>query len=66
MMQTTRQYLLAVASKRVGKEALAKRLSTPLHLLEAWMDGVASMPDRKFLELAQVIDDLGDDPSSPR
>lgn len=63
MTETTRQRLLAMAAARIGKEALAEKLKTPVHLLEAWMNGFATMPDRKLVELARIIDELGDDPA---
>jgi len=63
MADSTRQRLLEIAARRVGKEALAKQLGTPLHLLDAWMCGLATMPDRKLVELAKLIDKLGDGPS---
>jgi hypothetical protein len=61
--ETTRQRLLAMAAERIGKEALAEKLKTPVHLVELWMVGMATMPDRKLMELANIIDQLGDDPT---
>jgi hypothetical protein len=63
MAQTTRQRLLAIACARLGKEFVAARLNTPVHLLDAWMSGHATMPDAKFNELANVIDESGIDPN---
>ena len=62
MPDTTKQGLLAQAAKRLGKAELAKRMNTPESLLEAWMSGHASMPDRKLLALAEILDQLGDAP----
>jgi hypothetical protein len=61
MPETNRQRLLQLAVKRIGKEKLAKLLNSPPHLLETWISGFATMPDRKMLELAKIIEDLGDD-----
>jgi hypothetical protein len=30
---------------------------------DAWMRGLATMPDRKVVELANIIDKLGDGPT---
>jgi DNA-binding transcriptional regulator YiaG len=55
--------LLERAAKRLGRAELAKRLNVPESLLAAWIGGNASMPDRKLLVLADLIEKLGDDPS---
>lgn len=62
MAETTKQNLLEMAAKRIGRAELAKRLNIPESLLEAWMGGHASMPDRKLLKLAELLDQLGDAP----
>ena len=62
MAETTKQNLLRMAAVRIGREELAKRLKIPESLLEAWMGGHASMPDRKLLLLAELLDKLGDAP----
>jgi hypothetical protein len=46
----------------MGKEELAVRLKIPLHLLEAWIDGRATMPDRKLALLASVLDQFSTKP----
>jgi hypothetical protein len=61
---TTKQNLLRMAAQRLGSEELAKRLNVPESLLTAWMGGHASMPDRKLLTLADLLDKLGDAPNS--
>jgi hypothetical protein len=58
--QSTKQRLLAMAAARVGRADLARRLSVQESLLEAWMQGVASMPDGKLAALAELIEQLGD------
>jgi len=60
---TAKQNLLERAAKRLGRAELAKRLNVPESLLAAWIGGNASMPDRKLLVLADLIEKLGDDPS---
>ena len=62
MPDTTKQNLLALAAKRLGRSELARRLNTPESLLEAWMTGHASMPDRKLLLLADLLDKIGETP----
>src|SRR5690349_14074435 len=58
--ETTKQTLLEMAAKRIGRAELAKRLAVPESLLEAWIGGHATMPDRKLLVLADLIEVLGD------
>ena len=55
-----------MAAQRLGNEELAKRLNIPESLLVAWMGGHASMPDRKLLILADLLDKLGDAPDQER
>jgi transcriptional regulator with XRE-family HTH domain len=57
--ETTKQRLLQQAAKLVGREELAARLRVPINLLEAWLQGSASMPDRKLVQLAEVLDQFG-------
>ena len=56
MPETTKQRLLRQTAERVGREALAKGLNVPLELLDAWLSGHATMPDRKFLQLGDLLD----------
>ena len=62
MAHAARRNLLESAAKRIGRDELAKRLNVPDHLLTAWMSGHASMPERKFLQLADLVEQLGDTP----
>jgi hypothetical protein len=57
---TTKQRLLEYAEERLGRESLAARLKVQEALLAAWIEGRASMPDRKLAPLADVIGGLGD------
>ena len=52
------QQLLRNAVKLMGREELAAALKVPEHLLDAWMNGHASMPERKLRMLADILDDL--------
>lgn len=58
-MVNTTQRLLGIGVRHFGREELARRLKTPPRLLDAWMSGNASMPDRKVLSLVDLIDELG-------
>jgi hypothetical protein len=40
-------------------EAVATHLRAPESLVEAWMEGLSSMPDRKLLLLADLLDKFG-------
>lgn len=60
--ETTKQNLLRMAASRMGNADLAERLKVPESLLQAWISGHASMPDRKLLLLAELLDALGDAP----
>ena len=61
MADTTKQNLLGLAAKRLGRDQLAVRLKIPRSLLDAWMGGHASMPDRKLLALADLLERLEDE-----
>ena len=58
MSRETKQELLKRAAELVGREELAARLNVPVTLLDVWMRGLATMPDRKLLPLADLLDDL--------
>jgi hypothetical protein len=57
---TTKQRMLKRAAMLVGRDALAARLNVPATLLDVWLRGLATMPDRKLLPLADLIDTLSD------
>lgn len=61
-MPTTRQELLRKAVKLIGQEELAAKLGVPTHLLDAWVNGKAAMPDRKLVQLANVLDQFSTKP----
>jgi hypothetical protein len=52
---------LEVVEKKIGLHELALRLGMPPETVTAWRDGMATMPERKFLKLVDVLTDL--DPS---
>jgi hypothetical protein len=54
-MDDVRRRLLREAARRVGKEELAKRLNVPVTLLDVWLRGLATMPERKILPLADLM-----------
>ena len=56
MAETTKQELLQRAVELMGREELARRLKVPGHLLDAWLQGQASMPDGKLMMLAVILD----------
>jgi len=55
---TTKQSLLRQAARRIGVENLATGLKVPLPLVEAWLEGLATMPDQKLIALAELLDSL--------
>lgn len=57
----TKRVLLERAARRYGVTPLAKLLNVPDSLLAAWLSGHASMPDRKLLALADVLEKLADE-----
>jgi hypothetical protein len=57
---TAKQRLLKRAAVLIGRDALAARLNVPATLLDVWLRGLATMPDRKLFALADLIDTLGD------
>ena len=61
-MPTTKQELLRKAVRLIGRDELAQKLGVPTHLLDAWMNGQASMPDRKLVQLANVLDQFSTKP----
>jgi hypothetical protein len=62
LARTTKQELLRRAVDLVGHDELALRLKVPGPLLEAWIRGVSSMPDRKLIQLAKILDQFSTKP----
>jgi len=59
VVENTRQRLVQVGIKRLGRDELAKRLKAAPDLIEAWASGRATLPDRKALVLVDLLDELG-------
>lgn len=59
MAETTKQSLLRRAVDLAGLEDVAAALESPQELVQAWMSGHATMPDRKLLLLADFFDKFG-------
>jgi len=54
------KHLLREALKELGSlEELAIALKAPAHLVQAWMSGHATMPNRKLLLLIDALDKRG-------
>lgn len=47
-------------TRLVGEDKLAARLRVPVSLLDVWLRGLATMPDRKLLMLADLLEELDD------
>jgi hypothetical protein len=58
MGETTKKAMLKRAVERAGMDAVSKRLGAPASLIDDWIKGMATMPDRKFLALVDIIDEL--------
>jgi len=56
--------MLERAAKHLGRERLAARLKVPETLLQAWIDGYATMPERKLLALADLLEELSEPPAT--
>jgi hypothetical protein len=48
------------AAVLIGRDALAVKLNVPATLLDVWLRGLATMPDRKLFALADLVDTLGE------
>jgi hypothetical protein len=56
--QNAKAELLRRAADLVGRDELAVRLKVPGPLLDAWISGTATMPDRRLTALAGILDRL--------
>jgi hypothetical protein len=56
--ETAKQQVLRKAADLVGREELAGLLKVPPATLDAWVRGVATMPDRKLRLLGEILDDM--------
>jgi hypothetical protein len=46
------------ALKALGPDELSSRLQVPPELIQTWINGHATMPERKFLRLVDVLDEI--------
>ena len=59
--------MLARVLKALGPDELSARLNAPPELIQTWLNGHATMPQRKFLLLVDILvelDEAGPDPNS--
>ena len=49
---------ISVVERKIGIAELAVRLKVPEDLVKAWRDGHATMPERKFLMLVDVLNHI--------
>ena len=54
--KTAKRRLLENAEKLLGRKELAAGLKVSEALVEAWIAGVAEMPDRRLLLLAELLE----------
>ena len=50
-----KQHLLQQAAELIGRDGLSQSLGVTETMLDAWMEGEAIMPDRKFVALAAAL-----------
>jgi hypothetical protein len=50
------------ALRALGAEELSARLQVPPDLIRTWINGHATMPDRKFLRLIDLLGEIGEQP----
>ena len=60
MSLAAKQELLQRAVELVGRDELAERIGVSPKLLDAWINGDASMPDGKLLVVAAILKDAAD------
>jgi hypothetical protein len=54
--------LLCKAADLIGRDQLASGLKISAALLDSWMSGRASMPDRKLSALADLLEEISNSP----
>jgi hypothetical protein len=59
-LDATKRQLMERTARLLGREQLARRLNVAPALIEAWVSGAATLPDRKLLELSRVLSELQD------
>ncbi len=58
----SKRALLCKAADLVGRDQLASGLNISAALLDSWMSGRASMPDRKLSALADLLEEISNSP----
>lgn len=66
MSEETKRAALKKALGAMGPESLAVRLGSPVSLLQAWAMGQATMPDREFAMLAEILAAIDDTLPNPK
>ncbi len=51
---------LQIAERHLGIAELAKRLGTTESTVRSWQLGLSEMPDREFLLLADLLNEIGE------
>lgn len=51
---------LGIAERHLGIAELAKRLGATESAVRSWQLGLAEMPDREFLMLADLLNEIGE------
>jgi hypothetical protein len=54
--ESIRQQVLRRAAEAIGRENLADLMKVPVPLLDTWLAGHATLPDRKFVALTDILD----------
>lgn len=57
--QTVTKRALGRALKLLGPDELSKRLGAPPELIQTWLNGHATVPERKVMALIDLIDQMG-------
>jgi hypothetical protein len=55
MSETVKQRLLREAIKRAGMDAVSRALRAKPDVIDLWLRGLAPMPERKMLPLADLL-----------
>lgn len=54
------------AEQLLGITELARRLNAPVETVKVWRNGIATMPERKFLLVVDILDEAGEKPAPDR
>lgn len=60
MDKTARRELIEIMAQRLGRGALATTLGAPAQLLEEWIDGRETIPQRYLVNLVMLVGDAPD------